>query len=79
MDDALLDDLSHSVDDLDKDFGALVLGGSFDSHEAFQISVSAEFGNDVDTVGCEHHVLEFDDIGVVELFEDCYFGLDSLA
>jgi hypothetical protein len=62
--------LAKAIHDLVHDFKGLLLLELFAFDQLFKVAVLTVFGNDVETIFGTEHVLELDNVGVIEPFEE---------
>jgi hypothetical protein len=72
------DKLTESTEDLPHDLEHLVLFELLPLHQLLQISILAEFCDDVETVLGAEHILKFDYIGMVESLQQVYLRKDGI-
>ncbi len=70
MNNFLSNKLAKAIHDLVHDFKGLLLLELFAFDQLFKVAVLTVFGNDVETIFGTEHVLELDNVGVIEPFEE---------
>jgi hypothetical protein len=75
MDDVLFRKILKSLEDVPDDgFGLVLVEVSFLAESGLEVALAAEFGDDVAVAVAGEYLVAFEDVGVVQLFEDVDLG-----